>query len=178
MRLEKLLSDRKGEIVDRWFNAVIDTYAPETARIFKSRGNRFANPVAASTLDSLQEVFSGLLQAADTTQLATALDPLVRIRAVQNFTPSQATGFIFTLKTIIRNILRHELRTPRLADQLPPFEKKIDDLALTAFDVYMQCREKIYDLKAGQERNSVYRAFARAGLISEISEDGPYPESN
>lgn len=178
MHLEKLLSDRKGDIVGRWFNSVIDTYAPETARIFKSRGNQFTNPVAASTQKSLQGVFSGLLQPANPDQLATALDPLVRIRAVQNFTPSQAIGFVFTLKTIIRNILGHELRTKQLADQLTAFDKKIDDLALTAFDVYMQCREKIYDLKAGQERNSVYRAFARAGLISEISEDGPNPESN
>ena len=50
---------------------------------------------------------------------------------------------------------------------------KIDRLLLLAFDIYMECREKIYDLKANEEKNKVFKAFKRAGLISEISDDRP-----
>ena len=172
MNLEKLLSEKKRNIVDRWFNAVIDTYAPDTALIFKSQRDRFANPVGVTVRDGLAAIFDALIEGRDPDQSASLLDPLIRIRAVQKFTPSQATGFIFFLKKIIRDILRHKLSDKQSA-QLLHFEDRIDTLALTAFDIYMECKEKIYDLKTSQERNSIYRAFKRAGLITEIAEDEP-----
>jgi hypothetical protein len=37
----------------------------------------------------------------------------------------------------------------------------------------MQCREKIYELKANEMKNRTFRAFERAGLVSEIPADTP-----
>ena len=172
MNLEKLLREKKRDIVDRWFNAVMDTYAPDTAVIFKSQRDRFANPVGVTVREGLTAIFDGLLEGRDDGQSASLLDPLIRIRAVQKFTPSQATGFIFLLKKIIRELLHHKLSEEQLAPLLR-FEDRIDALAMTAFDIYMECKEKIYDLKVSQERNTIYRAFKRAGLITEVAEDEP-----
>jgi len=172
MNLEKLLREKKRDIVDRWFNAVMDTYAPDTAVIFKSQRDRFANPVGVTVREGLTAIFEGLLEGRDAGRSAALLDPLIRIRAVQKFTPSQATGFIFLLKKIIRDTLHHKLSDGQLTPLLR-FEDRIDALALTAFDIYMECKEKIYDLKVSQERNSIYRAFKRAGLITEVAEGEP-----
>jgi hypothetical protein len=43
-------------------------------------------------------------------------------------------------------------------------------LGLLAFDIYMQCREKIYELKANEMKERTFKAFARAGLVKEPDE--------
>jgi hypothetical protein len=98
------------------------------------------------------------------------LDPIIRIRAVQNFSPSQATAFILSLKKALRTNLTKELRDIRNLKGLFELESKIDQLSLMAFDIYMQCREKIYQLSANEMKNRTLRAFEKAGLISETSE--------
>ena len=44
---------------------------------------------------------------------------------------------------------------------------------MLAFDIYMGCRERLYDIKANEEKSKVYKAFKRAGLITEIQDDDP-----
>jgi myo-inositol catabolism protein IolC len=62
--------------------------------------------------------------------------------------------------------LKKELRDNQIAAELLKLESKIDQLCLMAFDIYMQCREKIYQISANETRNRTFRAFERAGLIS------------
>ena len=47
-------------------------------------------------------------------------------------------------------------------------ESRIDDLALLAFDVYMNCREKLYEIKANEAKNQVSRLLKKAGMIVEL----------
>ena len=94
------------------------------------------------------------------------LDSIVRIRAVQDFSPSEAVSFIFQLKSAVRQELGSELVTQAdIARDLAVFESAIDDLALFSFDIYMKCREKIYDLKANEARNMTFRLLQQARLI-------------
>ena len=57
----------------------------------------------------------------------------------------------------------------RLINDLLIFESEIDKVALIAFDGFVTCREKIYELKVNEVRNKNLRALERAGLIGEIS---------
>jgi hypothetical protein len=86
---------------------------------------------------------------------------------VQDFTASQATAFVFKLKEILRKSLADELQDVACLKELVAFESRIDQLSLLAFDVYMSCREKIYEIAANETRNRTFRAFKRAGLIVE-----------
>jgi hypothetical protein len=115
----------------------------------------------------------------DRERVAPFLDGIIRIRAVQDFSPSQAIAFIFQLKKVIREALDKEIGEHQLSDDLLVLESKIDDLALVAFDVYMGCREKIYALSANEARNQVYRLLQKKGLMAEIPEWEPrLTESN
>ena len=78
------------------------------------------------------------------------LDKVIRIRAVQEFSPSQALAFVFSLKEVIREVLGKEIRENHLQDQLLLIEKRIDALALRAFDVYVSCREEVYELRINE----------------------------
>ena len=172
MQLYRLLEAKKTLILKRWFDQVIDGYPPDTAVFFKMQRDAFANPVGATARSVLEQLFEALLQKKDSKTISAILDPLIRIRAVQNFTPSQAVSFLFSLKSIVQELLKNEIRELPLAE-LAVFDAEIDRVALSGFNIYMECREKIYDLKTNEERNKIYKAFARAGLIKEIEADEP-----
>jgi hypothetical protein len=170
--LEKIIAQKKSVIIKNWFNLTAQTYAPDTAEFLKSNKDQFANPVGGTTLIGLKGLLNELIQSMNPETVTSHLDPIIRIRAAQNFTPSQATAFILSLKKVLREILTKELCDSSFAAELIAFESKIDQLCLMAFDIYMQCREKIYQISANETRNRTFRAFERAGLISERLE-GP-----
>ena len=118
-------------------------------------------------LTGLDGILDQLIHTMDLTTLNSYLDPIIRIRAVQNFTPSQAIAFILSLKKVLREYLAKDLQDHRMAAEFIEFESKIDQLCLIAFDIYMQCREKVYQISANETRNRTFRAFERAGLIAE-----------
>jgi hypothetical protein len=166
-RLKGLIEKKKEEIIKNWFEATLQTYAPDTAQFFKGQKDRFANPVGHITSKGISFLLAQLLDDFDPDAIRAHLDPIVRIRAIQDFTPSQATAFILLLKNVIRDHLSEELRDAAMVTELLAFESKIDQLSLIAFDIYMTCKEKIYQIAANEARNQTYRAFERAGLIAQ-----------
>ncbi len=173
MRLKKLLEQKKNEIVKQWFEMVVKTYAPDAAQFIKKQPDQFTNPIGSTYSKNLAILFDQLLSGPDATAVKKHLNPIIRIRAVQNFSPSQAIAFIYGLKTIIRDSVKKELENSRTVNELLQLESKIDSLGLAAFDIFMECREKIYELKTNLEKNKIYKAFERAGLITETPENGP-----
>ncbi len=168
MRLEQRIAKYKKQITDDWFAILVGTYPPDTARFLKSNTDTFTNPVGGTSRETLHAVFNALLENADQDHLSQKLDALIRIRAVQTmFTPSQATAFILDLKKVVRNAVRKDLDDVDQLRQLQQFEERIDRLLLTAFDLFVRCREKIYSMKATEEQSKIYKAFARAGLVRE-----------
>lgn len=166
MRLEQRITKHKRQIANDWFAILAGTYPPDTTRFLKTNKDTFTNPVGGTSRRTLEAVLDALLENAAPDHLAQQLDALIRIRAVQTmFTPSQATAFILDLKKIIRDTLKSDLQDADLQSQLLQFESRIDRLLLIAFDIFVRCREKIYNMKATEEQSKIYRAFARAGLV-------------
>ncbi len=175
MGLREVLAERKTSIVRKWFEKVVDTYPADTSQFLKRQKDPFGNPVGSTTFTGLTAIFEELLkEAPDSGVLQAAADPIIRIRAVQSmFSPAQAAGFPYFLKTIIREELERQLSDVQLLKSLLSFELEIDKLNLVTFNIYMTCRETVFHLKTNLERERLYKAFSRAGLINEIPEDGP-----
>jgi hypothetical protein len=83
----------------------------------------------------------------DTAKIKPALENIVRLRAVQAFTAAQATSFVFALREILYDNIK--------GDRLPNWQKRIDEMALLVFDLYMKCREEIYEIKARERQREV-----------------------
>ncbi|MGD8701417.1 MAG: RsbRD N-terminal domain-containing protein [Desulfosarcina sp.] len=165
MSSAQLLAAKKQEILNSWFQITVESYPADTARFLKRQSDPFANPVGRTTYKSLDALVDALFTDAGRDEMAAALDPILRIRAVQSFTPSKATGFVFSLKQIIRQHLSaNGLEAGAEIDQL---DRRIDEMALAAFDIYVACREKVYELKASESRNQFFGSLKRAGLIDE-----------
>ncbi|MBW2246477.1 MAG: RsbRD N-terminal domain-containing protein [Deltaproteobacteria bacterium] len=173
MGLNNLLVQRKTAIIKNWFTLAVETYPPDTASFLKRQKDPFANPVGRTISLGLEALFNELLKEMDHEIITSFLDPIIRIRAIQNFSPAQAVNFIFLLKKAIRENIKKEALEEQLFNELLLFESKIDKLALIAFNIYVQCKEKIYDLKANEMRNTTYKAFKRAGLVREMPVDEP-----
>jgi RsbT co-antagonist protein rsbRD N-terminal domain len=170
MDLVKQLAQKKSAIIKVWFERVVNTYPIDTAQFLKSQADPFANPVGRNSLQSLNDIFDLALGGFDPETARPLIDPIIRIRAIQDFTPSQAVGFMLDLKAIIRDKVPVAAKDDQNQQVLHALEKRIDDLSLLAFDIYMQCREKVLDLKANEIRARTYAAFSRAGLIKESDE--------
>lgn len=165
MKLHNLLSERKSAILKRWFDVILETYPADTASFLRKQKKPFANPVGSMIFQGLESLFEKFLQGMDFDTAPTFLDNIIRIRAVQDFTPSQALVFIFLLKKVIIEELKNESRKHQLFEELLTLESKIDNLALLSFDVYMKCREKIYELKADELQSWTFRQLQRANQI-------------
>ncbi|MEW6327147.1 MAG: RsbRD N-terminal domain-containing protein [Thermodesulfobacteriota bacterium] len=169
--LKSLLSQKKSDIVRKWFDVILETYPAETAKFLKAQKNRFANPVGSMISEGIEGLFEELLNGVDPEKVSPFLDRVIRIRAVQDFTPAQAVSFVFVLKGLIREELASDTQDQQFSDELLFLESRIDDLALLAFDVYMKCREQVYELRATEWKNRLFRLLQKANMLCEIPEE-------
>ena len=105
--LVKLIEQKKAAIVNKWFDLTAQTYAPDTAEFLKSKTDPFANPVGGSMHSSLKALLDQLIHDMDPQIINAYLDPVIRIRAVQDFSPAQAIVFTLYLKKVLRE--KHRL---------------------------------------------------------------------
>jgi hypothetical protein len=173
MDLLKQLARKKNGIVNKWFDGIIATYPIDTAQFLADQKDPFANPVGQTTRQNLEAIFDHIIGTADPGTVRELLDPIIRIRAIQDFTPTIAISWMFDLKDIIRDVAAVKAGSGQLVEELSRLERRIDQFGLLAFDIYMQCREKIYDLKANEMRARTFSAFSRAGLIRDPADNDP-----
>ncbi len=138
------LAARKDAIVRAWLARTLETYPERTARFLAREPDPFRNPVGQALKEALPALFDELLGAMDGGRLAPLLDGIVRIRAVQDFTPSQAVAFVFLLKQAIRE--------EGGGEGLAAVDGRIDEVALLAFDLFMRCRDQMSAIKADEAR--------------------------
>jgi hypothetical protein len=164
MQLATLLSQKKASILGRWLTTVYESYPPETAIFLRKEKNRFDNPMGYRISEGLEGLYGALLQEVERDQILTCLDEIIRIRALQDFAPSQALAFIFLLKNVIRQELAEEIQQENLAAEILELESRIDGLALLGFDVYAKRREKLHEIRTGEVQARISAFMRKSGL--------------
>ena len=175
MSLQKLLEENKSVILSRWFNSILETYPADTKQFLRTKKNQFDNPVAHRIASGIEGIFRQILNDDEEKDVSPFLDKVIRVRAVQDFSPSQAVAFIFDLKRLVREELGEDIREGQLSEELWRLEEEIDKISLQALDIYMKCREEIYELRVNEVKRSVSRLIDRANKICGIpgKEDDP-----
>ena len=148
MNPQALLAEKKKVIVTRWIDMVLDTYS--SPEFFKKQKNRFANPIGATISDGLQKLYDIIVEAPNLDAAAEPLENIIKIRAVQDFTPSQAVSFVYLFKTIVREELAKEREGEPFLKSLSEIETRSDKIALMAFDLYMNCRERLHQIRINE----------------------------
>ncbi|MEW6221123.1 MAG: RsbRD N-terminal domain-containing protein [Thermodesulfobacteriota bacterium] len=177
MKLAELLAERKEAVLHGWLREIVATYPAESARFFLNLQDPFANPIGHIVWESIAILFAELVAGKPTERTLAALEQIIKIRAVQDLSPSQALAIFFRLKAVLRQALAKELAGPDLLAELAELEARIDDLGLAAFDIFMGCRERIYDMKTRAARREMHLLLRRAKLVTELP-DQPTDEQD
>lgn len=150
--LGELLRSRQDAIGHLWLELTLATYRSDAAGFMMAQKNPFANPVGQTLAKDLQALLNDLVNEAEPESVCTHLEEIIKIRAVQDFTPAEGVRFVFLLKDAIRDVLTAELADPDVQVELYDFDSRIDQVALFAFDIFAMCREKVYSLRLNEIR--------------------------
>jgi hypothetical protein len=172
MVLLDLLSEKKESIVRKWFEAALSMYPEDSSAMFGRQKDPFANPVGNSLRVGTRAIFEGLLEAEDVQKVREQLQEALKIRAVQEFAASKALRFIFQLKEVVRGVVREASNETEFSADVVRFEERIDAVALTAFDVYVECRERLCDIRINEAKRKV------SWIVEKLNERGIDPERN
>ena len=150
--LAEALAAKKDAIVKEWLARTLQTYPEHTSRFLAQEKDPFRNPIGHTVREALPALFDELLGNMDAARLTPVLDGLVRIRAVQDFSAGQAVAFLFVLKRVLRDAVGGQLQWVPDGEGLAVLEARIDEMALLAFDLFMRCRERLYEIRVNEAR--------------------------
>jgi hypothetical protein len=151
MMLANSLLQHRAELLTEWFDRILEEYPPETAKFLRQQGNHFANPVGSGLREALAPIFDELVTGWNTDKVLESLDSIIRVRAVQDFSPSGAVSFLFTLKRLLRHHFVSDGHSS--GTDLETLDRRFDELVLMAFEVYSRCREEVFDIRVKQIRD-------------------------
>jgi len=161
-------SKQRDEMLKRWFDAIVGGYAHETERFLRDQPDPFANPVGAALREELGPIVDGVLSDCDPVELGPSLDRVVRVRALQDMPPSAAVGIVLALKGIFDDVVEDASSSER-----DDFDRRVDAVLLTAFDVFNHCREQVYDIRVKEIRNRSLKVMERLNSWREQRAGGP-----
>lgn len=142
-------SERKRAVAREWLALTLQTYPSQSTQFLLHETDRFRNPVGQTLKDGFPLLVDELFGDMNSGAVRQALEGIVRIRAVQNFSAREAVGFIFLLK----QILQPELSVGGAMGL--ELDRRVDEMVLAAFDLYVQCRGQISDIQVNEARRRV-----------------------
>jgi hypothetical protein len=74
-------------------------------------------------------------------------------------------GFILDLKKVLRQVVVKAQLGPQAWEELLAVEDEVDRTACVAFDVFMSCREKLFELQAQEVKSMYYMALKKADIV-------------
>ncbi|MGW8193676.1 MAG: RsbRD N-terminal domain-containing protein [Desulforhopalus sp.] len=151
MDLAEAFRNHGEKIVKRWTEYTLSTYT--SSGFFVRERDKFANPVGGNIREALGKLFLLLAKGADPKEFAQPLEQIIGIRAVQEFTPSQAVAPLNAVKHITREVFEADKERKHLVAELYDFEFAVDLALLAAFDIYMKYRERLYQVRINEIRS-------------------------
>lgn len=145
---------KEAAILDQWFAETVSAYAGESLRFLATEPDPFRNPIGQTLKQGLATLLQGVLHGGNPPDMQSALAEILRLQAVQGLTASQATGFVLGLRPLLRQL-------PREAEV--EVNQRIDQLALLAFEEYVRCREKLFEIRWHESR----RTMAVPAIVSQ-----------
>ena len=158
--MEDFLKRKRAAILERWFELILKTYPVDAADFLRNRRDRFDNPVGFTISREIGNIYDEFIQDMNSEKLCASLDNILKIRSVQDFSPSSAVSIIYALKEAIR-----EEYNDHSLDKLLEIESRIDELSLLAFDVYMKCRERIFEIRINEIKKGSFKLFERINSV-------------
>jgi len=170
MALTTVSAGKRHLFVQEWLACTLRTYPDHTGRFLREERDPFRNPVGCTLRTALGELTEELFGDFDRARVTASLEAVVRLRAVQDFSPAEALGFILLSRSIAR-LPGRDGGSGIDAASLVLLDARIDELVLMAFDLYERCRDEIRQIAARAARRRVY-VLERAQRFTPDAETG------
>ncbi len=148
--IREILIKNKSAVLEKWIKSITDTYPAETSNFLRLQKNRFSNPVGFAVSAGAEKILNEILNEGSLERIKDALTDIIKIRAVQDFTPSQAAGIMLSLKKIIIDELDNKIKDWKSFEEFIKIESGIDNVILYAFDLYTEAREKVHQIRINE----------------------------
>lgn len=160
--IRDILRQRRDIILKKWKEDLLGQYFSGNLKI--NDNDRFGNPVAYSISSGLKVILDETIAGTRTARLHEALEDIVKIKSLEVEKPSIAVDFLFRLKVLIRSELADCAQDGISAGEMEKLNADIDNLTLSAFDIFMKCREKLYEIRSKEFIKRSYKLLERANM--------------
>ncbi len=147
MTLKELLAEKKTIILERWLDRILEDYPPDTQTFFRENKSPYSNPIGFTLRKGMEEIIDQILWPLSVEEARAILEPVMKVRAVENLPPSRRAGFILPLREIVSEIVREEKRKDLSGQEWLNLNSRINQLALLGMNLYSECREKVNQLR-------------------------------
>lgn len=169
----EFLKEKKSSLLDKWKDVAL--LPEQDGKSFFRNTDQFGSPVAWTTAVEMERIYDSIIGELDEKQTEKSLDSMMRIRAVQDASPSASVMFLSNFKDLVRKEFK-DLEKLKLKSgetvtmtELISFETRIDTLIHKTFDIYMGCREHLFRLKLDQiEQGSPLKQECPSHLLDEM----------
>ena len=155
MAFKETLERKKEKIVRRWLDGALSLYVRDASAAFARQKDQFANPVGHSLREGTLAIFEALIEGQGAEKIRQHLVEIIKIRAVQQFSASEALGFIHRLKEIVWEETNADQGETEISAEFLMFEKGVDEVMLVAFDIYVECREQVFEIRSKELKRRV-----------------------
>ena len=162
--LQDFLKANKDVVVKHWQRAIMESYPADTPDFLEKKSNRFANPVGHTIVAETGPLYDELIGEMNAEVIGRGLSNIIRIRAVQDFAPAHAVGFVGMLRGLIRQQVAEKTMDKNLFEELSVFEDRLDELQNLAFNIYSECRDRMADCRVNETKRR------HAKLVEKMSE--------
>lgn len=171
MELVDWLSQKKQDLVRSWIRITMEAYPTEALGVLKRSKDQFASPLSHIISKNIELLFDELLKGVDAKRTSPILAEIVRIKAVQDFSPSEALQFVFDLKSVLFDHKDETIEGEAMPyDQIRPMEQEIDNLAKLGFNIYVECREKLAEIRVNEIKNQTHMLVRRVNEMDKQKE--------
>ena len=165
MQISDFLQEN-GEIHDRWITRTLATYPEGGVAALTKQKDRFANPIGYNIRHALTSMYKHFCGTVELEKALVALEDLIRVRAVQEFTPAEAVSFLFLLKEAVKEENSNKKTDEALGlSEWLDFEQRIDAIALRVFDMYMANRERVYKVRINELKRGTDNVVCPSAML-------------
>ncbi len=150
--LEQFISAKKEAILLTWKTLVLGTYPPETASFIKGENDPFLNPLGRALDDTGELLLKIVVSGAERQEVEQDLGDIVRMRAVQGFSPSQALCFMKEMKEAVWKGVLPAMTEGEFVQDWRALESRLDEAMLVAFDLYVASAKRIDEIRINEAK--------------------------
>ncbi|MFH1049528.1 MAG: RsbRD N-terminal domain-containing protein [bacterium] len=161
MEIINYLQENRNALIAKWQQAIIDTYPEGAGKFLSVNKNQFGNPIGFTLNQELPKIYDELTGKMDNAILNLSIESIIKLRAVQDFSPSEAVGFINLLKNIVVDETQAMMTKKSFIDSYFTFEKNIEIANGIAFEKYLEMKLKLSEIKINEVRKRNQRMVDR-----------------